>query len=142
MKKNTFWRVALPVGIALWTAFIWSRSLMTGAASTADSNHVAGVFAAWFGWDAEAFWLTYLVRKSAHFLEFAALGLLWGGCGRAYGRRWLWACGLPVGAIDECLQMFVPGRSAMLMDVGIDVVGFLCGWALLWIFLRHRKKMK
>lgn len=142
MKKNTFWRLAIPIGIALWTAFIWSRSLMSAEESTADSSRVAEWLMGLFGWDTRPEWLTYAIRKTAHFAEFAALGALWGGCSRAYGRRlWLW--GLPTGAIDECLQFFAPGRAPMLSDVGIDTAGFLCGVAVVWFFARiGRKKIK
>lgn len=140
MKPNRFWRIVLPVGIVLCTAFIWSRSLQSAAASTEDSNHLAGVFAGWFGWEADAFWLTYLVRKAAHFAEFALLGALWGGCGRVYPWRWIALWGLPTGVIDECLQFFAPGRAPMVADVLIDVAGYLCGLAILWIFVYLRRK--
>lgn len=142
MKKNTFWRVALPIGIALWTAFIWSRSLMSATASTADSDGVARWLMGWLGWETQPEWLTYLIRKAAHFAEFAVLGALWSGWGQACRRR-LWPWGLFTGAVDECLQFFAPGRSPMVTDVLIDTVGYLCGWALLQFFAYlHRKKKK
>lgn len=139
MKPNRFWRVALPVAIALWTAFIWSRSLMSAEESSADSSRVAALIMRLFGMDVQPDWLTFVIRKTAHFAEFAILGLLWGGCSRVHGRR-LWPCGLVVGAIDECLQFLSPGRAPMLMDVGIDTAGFLCGVAVVWIFVRLRRK--
>lgn len=142
MKKNTFWRVALPVGIVLWTAFIWAQSLQSADDSSADSNSLAAVFAGWFGWDADAFWLTYLVRKAAHFAEFALLGVLWGGCARVYPWRWLWLWGLPTGVIDECLQFFAPGRAPMAADVVIDVAGFVCGCVPLLMLMRKKRKEK
>lgn len=139
MKKNSFWRVALPVGIALWTAFIWSCSLKTAAESTADSSRVAAWLMGLFGWETQPEWLTLVIRKTAHFAEFALLGALWGGCSRTYARRlWLW--GLPVGAVDECLQFLSPGRAPMLMDVGIDTVGSLCGVGVVWLFAHLRRK--
>ena len=142
MKPNRFWRVALPMAIALWTAFIWSRSLMSAEESAADSSRVAALIMRLFGMETQPEWLTFAIRKTAHFAEFAMLGLLWGGCSRAYGRR-LWPCGLAVGAIDECLQFLSPGRAPMLMDVGIDTAGFLCGVAVVWFFARLRgKKIK
>ena len=135
MKPNRFWRVALPIAIALWTAFVWSRSLMSAEESAADSSRVAALIMRLFGLETQPDWLTFAIRKTAHFAEFAILGLLWGGCSRTYGRRlWLW--GLPVGAMDECLQFLSPGRAPMLMDVGIDTAGFLCGVAVVWLFVR------
>lgn len=142
MKKNTFWRVALPVCIALWTAFIWAGSLKTADESSADSSWVAAWLVRLFGWETQPEWLIVAIRKTAHFAEFAVLGLLWGGCSRAYGRRlWLW--GLPVGVLDECLQFFSPGRAPRILDVGIDTAGFLCGVAAVWFFVcLRRKKIK
>ena len=143
VKRNRFWRVALPIGIALWTAFVWSRSLMSAAASAADSSRVAALLMNLFGWETQPEWLIFAIRKTAHFAEFAILGLLWASCSRTYSRRWLWLCGLPVGAIDECLQFLAPGRAPMLMDVGIDTAGLLCGVATVWFFVWiGRKKIK
>ena len=139
MKPNRFWRVALPIAIALWTAFIWSRSLMSAEESAADSSRVAALIMRLFGMETQPEWLMFVIRKTAHFAEFAMLGLLWGGCSRTYGRR-LWPWGLVVGAIDECLQFLSPGRAPMLMDVGIDTAGFLCGVAVVWVFVRLRRK--
>lgn len=139
MKPNRFWRVALPIAIALWTAFIWSRSLMSAEESAADSSRVAALIMRLFGLETQPDWLTFVIRKTAHFAEFAILGLLCGGCSRTHGRR-LWPCGLVVGAIDECLQFLSPGRAPMLMDVGIDTAGFLCGVVVIWFFARLRRK--
>lgn len=139
MKPNRFWRVALPIAIALWTAFVWSRSLMSAEESAADSSRVAALIMRLFGLETQPDWLTFAIRKTAHFAEFAILGLLWGGCSRTHGRR-LWTCGLVVGAIDECLQFLSPGRAPMLMDVGIDTAGFLCGVVVVWLFVRLRRK--
>ena len=142
MKQNTFWRVALPVGIALWTAFIWSQSLLSAEDSSRESGWVVRWLMALLGWETKPEWLTYAVRKAAHLVEFAVLGALWGGGSRTYGRRlWLW--GLPTAAIDEGLQFFAPGRAPMVSDVAIDTAGFLCGVAFVWFFVgRHRKKKK
>lgn len=137
MKKTAFWRWALPIGIVLWTLFIWSRSLMSADASTADSNAVA----AWLTGGALPFWLTYAVRKGAHFAEFALLGALWGGQHRLRPLPLCWLYGLPIGAIDEALQFLAPGRAPMVTDVLIDLAGYLCGWGLVWAvtYLRQKK---
>ena len=141
MNAKTFWRIAVVVGIAAWTAFIWSRSLQSAADSSADSSRIARLIMGLLGWDTQPDWLTYVIRKTAHFAEFGALGLLWGGCSRMYGRRlWLW--GLPTGAIDECLQFFAPGRAPMVLDVVIDTAGYLCGVAFVWLVWRWLDRTK
>lgn len=141
MKQNTFWRIVVPVCVALWTLFIWSRSLMSAQASTADSNAVAAFLMGLLGWSERPAWLTLVIRKTAHFAEFAVLGVLWGACGRLYSLRFVWAFGALVGAVDECLQFFAPGRGPMVTDVMIDTAGYLCGWLLvLWVAHRRRRK--
>ena len=102
MKQNRFWRVAIPVGIALWTAFIWSRSLMNAADSTADSNAVAAWLMGLLGWETRPVWLTYVIRKAAHFAEFFVLGTLWGVGGRLYALPLTWLYGVAVGRTSAC----------------------------------------
>ena len=141
MKKNSFWRVIVPVCIVLWTVFIWSRSLMSAQASSADSNAVAAFLMGLLGWSERPAWLTLVIRKAAHFAEFGVLGTLWGVGGRLYALRFTWAFGVLVGAVDECLQFFAPGRGPRVTDVLIDTAGYLCGWLLvLWMARRRERK--
>ena len=94
--------------------------------------------------------VSHLVRKAAHFSEFAALGFfLLGhfralGCKTALRRPALWA--LAVGVLyavsDEFHQGFVGGRSPGLVDVAIDSAGVCCGilvMALILALLLRRK---
>lgn len=82
-------------------------------------------------------WLDFVLKKSAHVLEYAALTALWLralGSERlswrsrltiALGVAWLYAL------TDEYHQSFVPGRSASLRDVGFDWFGAVIavwGW--------------
>ena len=74
---------------------------------------------------------SYLVRKTAHFLEFAFLGMLMGlllsrqdGRGRFWWPEVMCLC---VAAIDETIQLFVAGRSAMIADVVLDLAGGTVG---------------
>lgn len=79
--------------------------------------------------------VSLLVRKTAHILEFAALGFSLrahlGALGRyrSIRRPWLraWFIGAACAAADELHQMFVPGRAARLYDVGVDAVGVILG---------------
>lgn len=143
MKSNRFWRIALPIAIVLWTAFIWWQSLLSAEESTIESGHVVRFLMALFGWDAQPAWLSYAVRKAAHFIEFGLLGTLWGGTARTYDRRLVWLWGLPTGVVDECLQFLAPGRAPMVSDALIDTAGYLCGVAAV-LLVTHlcRKKQK
>lgn len=91
-----------------------------------------------------------MVRKTAHFLEFCALGILLGGTTRCYTRGWMARVmiplfgGLLIPVCDEFLQTFIPGRSGEVRDVLIDFAGAVTGIAmtlLVTFFLdRHRRK--
>lgn len=96
----------------------------------------------------------YVVRKLAHFSEYALLGFWWGllagsfaGRLRRYASAAL-ACAATAFA-DEGLQLITPGRSGQLSDVALDccgaLAGILTGVVLLCIARRlyrryHRKK--
>lgn len=66
-----------------------------------------------------------VLRKIAHFGEYAVLGLL---LVRATGREPLAAlAGVAYAASDELHQHFVRGRHAAFRDVAIDAAGVLTG---------------
>ena len=141
--------------VALWTCFIWGNSLNTGAASTSQSDLVAGLVRPLFlclgvsRWDS----MTFAVRKTAHFLEYAVLGLLVWQCARRVPRREgrtgrvplalaALAYGLVVPLVDElAIQSRVPGRSSSLRDVAIDLCGFgaMCALCALVTHVRRRR---
>ena len=76
--------------------------------------------------------LVHIVRKMAHFTEFACLGGL--SCGLLAAARTVklhpffhvWAGGFFVAAIDETIQIFT-GRGSQLQDVWLDFAGFSAG---------------
>ena len=94
--------------------------------------------------------VSHLVRKAAHFSEFAALGFFLLGHFRALGTKallrrpaiWALAVGVLYAVSDELHQGFVGGRSPGLVDVGIDSAGVCCGilvMALLLALFRRRR---
>ena len=76
-----------------------------------------------------------LLRKAAHFTEFAALGMclawLHGMLEKGKLRPFLW--GVLAASVDETIQRFVPDRGPSVKDVCIDSAGVLAGIILLWI---------
>lgn len=79
--------------------------------------------------------LHLLLRKAAHFTEFACLGLLLTWL-RGMNRKKLAAIfpvlgGLTVALVDETIQGFVPGRTPMVTDVLIDTAGAFFGMLVL-----------
>lgn len=118
--------------------FIWLHSLVPAAASSAESGTVLQLveplLAVFLG---EGNVTEFIVRKLAHFSEFALLGGLSVCKGLAMGKRLgirLWrGCALfcwLAAFTDESLQLF-SHRGSRIEDVWLDLCGALFGIALL-----------
>lgn len=145
-RRSTLARWA--VAFVLWVAFIWGHSLIQGPQSSLESGMVVSlvrpVFEALGVTDVDL--ITLIVRKGAHFSEYAVLGVLAAGLFRARLREqgrapfplaYLVAL-VPV--CDESLQLFVPGRSGQPTDVLIDLAGLVTGALLACAASRLRRR--
>lgn len=72
---------------------------------------------------------SFIVRKTAHFCEYALMGCLWYLWLRDKKGAPLWAllASSAFSCTDEFHQSFVPGRSCELRDVLVDSSGALAG---------------
>lgn len=142
--------VLLAVLTVLIIAFIWNNSCMSGEESGAQSGAVTKFLQAILdpkGNIPEASF-HHFVRKTAHFVEFAALGALIGGLFRTIwlqtGRTFF---SLPVltvllvAVLDEYIQFFT-GRGSAVTDVILDFSGGLTGLALAAISVLQKKKSR
>ena len=115
--------------LVLILAFIWGNSLMPGVISQSISNFVQDLLM-----DSQ---LDIngnpqgngILRKFAHFTEFAALGMVLGWLFGMLGKGTLapFLCGGLAACVDETIQVFVPGRGPSVRDVCIDSCGVLLG---------------
>lgn len=88
-----------------------------------------------------------IVRKLAHFSEFALLGFLLRLLMRSYrvkaGAGWAWLATTFYAMTDEMHQMFSEARGPSIVDVGIDSLGAAAGvavaCAILWLVGRKAK---
>lgn len=77
----------------------------------------------------------FIIRKSAHFLEYAVLGMLFSNVLLIYFENkklivlCVFLCAL-YAVSDEIHQFFVEGRQCALRDVIIDTFGSVCGTVL------------
>ena len=75
--------------------------------------------------------MDFLVRKSAHFLEYTMLGLILMLTGRTFltshQKTAAMLTGAVYAALDEFHQYFVPGRACQVRDVLIDYSGIVTG---------------
>lgn len=115
-------------------SFIWGNSLANGA----DSGAMSGRILAWInkllhlGEDSAEI-LHLVIRKMAHFTEFACLGLLltwlFGMMGEKKGHLFCMPlfCGMLAACVDETIQVFVPDRGPSPIDIWIDTCGVTAG---------------
>lgn len=136
--------------LVAWLAVIWGNSMTPGQVSgqlSGWASELIGKILPFLSPESEYGHL--LVRKIAHFSEFAVLGFLLG---------WLFAmvaekkplrfllplgCGMSAAVIDECIQIFSPGRVCSFWDMCIDWSGVLTGigfMTLLCLVLTKKKK--
>lgn len=120
----------------LWLCVIWGHSMMPAENSGAESNFLSDWLMQYFPWMND-----YVIRKTAHFTEYALLGALVFGAFPKQGRVAVLEtafAGFLAAFFDETIQLFSPGRSGQIKDVWLDFAGF----ALLQLILRliFRKK--
>lgn len=126
--------------------FIWGNSLLPGSVSGAISGFVKDLLAHFIpNLSGPSGGGHGLLRKLAHFTEFACLGalLFW----LLSMQRKPWGMALPGGFLvacaDETIQRFVPDRGPSFRDVLIDTSGVAVGMILLLVgyaLVKRRKK--
>ena len=134
-QKHGKW--ILSAAVLLWCVVIWQFSLTPADASSATSGSVRAFLNGILTALGIPFQFTpIMVRKIAHFTEFFILGVLLHSAlfaHRAPYRIPLAVAGVvAVATIDECIQRFVPGRAAAVLDVLLDTAGGTAGVLVFW----------
>ena len=138
---RTWVRVLLWICVTLNAALIFAFSCQSGEKSMDASDQVVLPFVEWVCHARPdmprktlegLYWtLQTVVRKGAHFLEYALLGFLMLLLGESCSwrhRGWIaWGGGTLYAITDEVHQLFSDGRSAQATDVLIDSAGVLAG---------------
>ena len=132
--------------IAVNLCFIWGNSLLPGEISGAISEAVKNVIRwclSFLGLRSGGGGGGGLLRKVAHFTEFACLGGLFTWLFSMLRRPVLLApgCGFLAACVDETIQIFVPNRGPSVFDVLIDTAGVAVGVTLLLLFhyIKHKR---
>ena len=154
-RRRVFFCLAI-----LWMACIFLFSARTDVNSTRDSHlvgeFVAGIlepdFEEWTEEEQEDLIasIDFPIRKAAHALEYALLALLWLGAFLPAGKELsfgkpsacAWLLTAAYAATDEFHQLFVPGRSGQLTDVGIDGLGAAAGLAAACFLIRGIRRRR
>lgn len=146
-KKRILWTCILSV----WLLIIHIQSLLPAVASSAESGRVLEFLNSVISRLGLDFTLSsYLVRKSAHFSEFAILGILL--CitlskfesDKIRLRLFVPLLYSAVAVTDECLQLLSVGRACRVQDMILDICGATFGFLLYivfnFVYLNKRKR--
>ena len=123
--------------------FIWGNSLLPGSVSGAISDAVKNLLAFLLPGDVPGVTTGGgLLRKIAHFTEFACLGavLVWRFGMLEKRKITALVCGFGAACVDETIQVFVPDRGPAIRDVAIDTCGVAAGIALLLLIGTMKRK--
>lgn len=127
-------------------AFIWGNSLLPGEISGAISNGLKTFLEMLIGAQEDTPGGGGLLRKLAHFTEFACLGMLFRWLfGMLLEKKWQYytwplTAGFAVACVDETIQMFVPDRGPHVKDVGIDTLGLALGIMIISLITHIKSK--
>ena len=141
-KKIRCWAIMIICNIV----FIWGNSLLPGSVSGAISKFVSYVvFKVILGRTGGGGGGHGLLRKVAHFVEFACLGAFSTRILFLFNKsRLLALCGaFLVACCDETIQRFVTNRGPSFKDVLIDTSGATVGMIALLVgyaYVKSRKK--
>ena len=133
--------------LAAILSFICGNSAMPGEASGELSGWVGALLSRLLPFLATENGL-HILRKLAHFSEFAALGMvlcwLFGMVTERNTSKLILplCCGIGAACIDETIQIFSPGRYCSIADVGIDSAGVLTGIILLFLGYAVYKRLR
>ena len=127
--RRRLWRYAPP---AAWACFVLFAS--SGSFSASNTSRIIRPLLVWLFPDISEAALVqahFLVRKAAHFTEYALLALLAARAFRtsrrvALARRWWLASSALVACValaDEYHQSFVPTRTGTVYDSLLDMAG-------------------
>lgn len=132
--------------LCLCIVFIWHNSLQGAELSGNRSLKITRTLNDWFLDGSHIVLAETVVRKLAHFWEYALEGTLMTSVIWAYElkiRRYVChvvLVGVLTALIDETLQLFMEGRAASVGDVWIDLFGFIFGVLIgvLWMWVRRK----
>lgn len=121
--KNKVWFVLF----VLWALFIFSNSLMPAVESSDLSGGISVQLYELLNLNIDFEIFHTLIRKCAHFAEYAILGVF---AGLAFKKEYfvrVFALCVLLASTDETIQLFVEGRSGQISDVLLDSVGACTG---------------
>ncbi len=148
-QKNTV--VTLSVLVFLNLLLIWGNSLLSREDSSSKSSFLTSILMHFLPKDADFGTVEHIIRKCAHFTEFALLGALtlcltYAVC--AFELRRTWSCtAIPLlgclfaASTDEMIQIFT-ARGNSVADVALDFSGSLTAFVIVYAVLLIMQRRK
>ena len=152
-RKRIIYIIIVAAALTAVLCFIWGNSLLDGGASrklsSAVTEFIRPIYELFAGRPATDGALHALVRKAAHFLEFAVIAavaslLLWRLCGEHPVQNLIYVLfgSLFIAVTDEYIQSFSPGRSPSVRDIVIDFAGAVTGALTVFVCILIIRKIK
>ena len=158
MNKSVLARILLILLLLIWMIFIFAMSSQPAVQSSQTSGRfvykiINIIYQNFEDFSAQqqeniTHTITFIVRKTAHFLEYFALGTLLAGVAATYDKNFVikFVAAQIVGVLyavsDEVHQYFVPGRACRFLDVCIDSVGCMCAVVVIAVVILIHKRNK
>lgn len=132
-RRGTVWPYA---PLIIWTAVV--LALGTGLGAMDETSRFIGPFLKWLLPNAPTETIRFIhamIRKFAHFAEYAVLALLAWNAFRYFSRPILLAFLLAaaVAIIDEFDQSFNAARTSSIYDILLDCTGALAACITIWL---------
>ena len=130
-------RILFTVLTVLWMLVIWGHSMMPASLSKQESGGLLALLIGYFPWLTD-----HIIRKAAHFTEYAILGVLLFGAVKGSKRSSAFPplVGILTAMADETIQIYSEGRSGQVTDVWLDFAGFLLLWGLLTLIAKAKNR--
>lgn len=147
MKKRIYRNIGWLL-VFIWILIIFSYSLKN--AQTSDNQSFFFVYIIddilnYFNIHLDLNFLNHIVRKTAHFMEYAILGslvMIAHNLRPLFKNTYFNLIFISIPFIDETIQSFTPGRSAQLSDCLLDSCGFIFGFICLLAFIKIKKNYR
>ena len=125
--KKWIWFVVL-----IYIGFIFYNSSLIGTTSRNNSDPITSFMLHLFNLSVSFDFLSLVIRKLAHFCEYALLGCLLFVAEKksplpSIQTKMVYFLFLIIPVIDEIIQFFTEGRSCEIKDMLLDSLGYLCG---------------
>lgn len=140
--KTGFALICWILTVACMGVIFWLSS-RTADESSQQSTAILDLLIGIFG---DNVFTTFIVRKSAHFLEYTGLSFLFHlSFFATYGKpKYLYSVALTslYAISDEVHQLFVEGRSCQISDWAIDTAGAILGALVFFVILLIRGRIR